>query len=116
MSPTKKPSAVTGLRRAVSGPQAEAEAAAFIEGATPGQKTVRGLLKTEPSPKARKPKPIRITVDLPPEEYETLGRLVGSIPVGPPRLSINRAVRAMIRATAADPIVREVVTDLLCRE
>lgn len=37
MSPTKKASAVSGLRRGVGAVPAEVDAAAFIEGSTPEQ-------------------------------------------------------------------------------
>jgi hypothetical protein len=69
---------------------------------------------------AGRTKPVRITVDLDPATYTELNRWVGSaaIAVNPdhPRLSLAQALRAMIRAAAADEVVTGVVLDLLRRE
>jgi hypothetical protein len=72
-----------------------------------------------PSADART-KPVRITVDLAPADYQALNRWVASAgvtldqPVS--RLSLARALRAMIRAAAADDVVTGVVLDLLRRD
>jgi hypothetical protein len=62
----------------------------------------------------------RITLDLNEDDYKALNRWVGSaaIAVNPdhPRLSLAQALRAMIRAAAADEVVTGVVLDLLRRE
>jgi hypothetical protein len=64
-------------------------------------------------------KPVRITVDLAPADYQVLNRWVAragvelDLPVG--RLSLAQAIRVMIRATAADDVVGGVVLDLLRR-
>jgi hypothetical protein len=65
-------------------------------------------------------KPVRITVDLAPADYELLNRwLAGASveldqPVG--KMTLTRAIRAMIRAAAADDVVNGVVLDLLRKE
>jgi hypothetical protein len=65
-------------------------------------------------------KPVRITVDLAPADYQALNRWVAKagveldLPVS--RLSLAQAIRAMIRAAAADGVVNAVVLDLLRRE
>jgi phosphoribosylformimino-5-aminoimidazole carboxamide ribonucleotide (ProFAR) isomerase len=65
-------------------------------------------------------KRVRITVDLDPADYQALNRWVASAgvtldqPVS--RLSLAGAVRAMIRAAAADDVVAGVVLDLLRRD
>lgn len=110
MSPVKKASAVSGLRKAVTAPAGmdrEQEAAAFIAGTTPGQRAVREALK---------PKPVRITLDLDPEAYAALNRWLGAAAaeVGAP-VSKAQALRAMIKAVSLDSSVGPVVTDLLRR-
>ncbi len=65
-------------------------------------------------------KPVRITVDLAPADYQALNRWVAragielDLPVS--RLSLAQAIRGMIRAAAADVVVSAVVLDLLRRE
>ena len=65
-------------------------------------------------------KPVRITVDLAPADYQALNRWAAkaAIELGLPmsRLSQARVIRTMIRAAAADDVVSGVVLDLLRRE
>jgi hypothetical protein len=108
MSPTKRPSAVAGLKRGLSGAQAEAVAPA------PANK-VADL----PQSSART-KPIRVTLDLDPATYKELNRWLGTaaVAVNPdhPRLSLAKALRAMIHATTTDEVVTGVVLGLLRKE
>ena len=76
---------------------------------------------TNPSPSAEaRTKPVRITLDLSPADYQALNRWLSSagvaadIPIS--RLSLARGLRAMIHATVKDPVVNDVVLDLLRRE
>ena len=71
-------------------------------------------------PKEPRSKPVRITVDLSPGDYQLLNRwLAGaSVELDQPikTMTLARGIRAMIRATAADHVVNDVVLDLLRRE
>lgn len=62
-------------------------------------------------------KPVRITLDLDPKTYAALNRWVGSaaVAVDPdfPRLSLAKALRAMVRATIEDTAATGVVLQLL---
>jgi len=63
-------------------------------------------------------KPVRITVDLPPEVYRQLQEWVtkaaGELDI--PRLTLADAVRAMVRVTAVDDRISAVVVDTIRRE
>lgn len=79
--------------------------------------------RTEPEAKpagrtAIRSKPVRITVDLSPAAYRQLTdwSAEAAKELDIPRLSIADAVRAMVRATAADKGVSAMVTDLIRRE
>jgi hypothetical protein len=65
-------------------------------------------------------KPVRITVDLSPAAYQVLNRWLAraGVELDQPvsRMTLARAIRAMIRATADDQVVNDVVLDLLRRE
>ena len=65
-------------------------------------------------------RPVRITVDLAPADYQALNRWVAeaAIELNQPmsRVSQAQVIRAMIRAAAADDIVSGVMLDLLRRE
>ena len=65
-------------------------------------------------------KPVRITIDLAPGDYQALNRWLAkaAVELDQPfsRMTQARAVRAMIRAAAADDVVSGVVLDLLRRE
>jgi len=71
-------------------------------------------------PKETRPKPVRITVDLTPADYQVLNRWLAkaSVELDQPvsRMTLARGIRAMIQATAADHVVSDVVLDLLRRE
>jgi hypothetical protein len=79
-----------------------------------------------PHPSERRPpresrtKPVRITVDLTPADYQVLNRWLAraSVELDQPvsKMTLARAIRAMIHATAADHVVNDVVLDLLRRE
>jgi hypothetical protein len=101
MSPTKRPSAVAGLKRGLGGSQA---------GTTETDATVSPVLPT-------RAKPVRVTLDLDQETYTALNQWLGSAAaeVGAP-VSKARALRAMIRAVALDKSVGLVVVDLLRRD
>jgi hypothetical protein len=74
----------------------------------------------EPRAKEPRAKPVRVTVDLPPADYQVLNRwLAGaSAELGQPvsRMTLARGIRAMIQAAAADQVVNDVVLDILRRE
>lgn len=63
-------------------------------------------------------KPVRITVDLPPETYRQLQewttRATAELDI--PRLTLADAIRAMIRVTAIDTSIGAVVVDMIRRE
>ena len=65
-------------------------------------------------------KPVRITVDLAPDDYQALNRWLAraAVELDQPisRMTQAQAIRAMIRAAAADDVVSSVVLDLLRRE
>jgi phosphoribosylformimino-5-aminoimidazole carboxamide ribonucleotide (ProFAR) isomerase len=71
-------------------------------------------------PAETRTKPVRITVDLAPADYQALNRWVAkaAIELDQPmsRLSQAQVIRALIRAAAADGVVSGVVLDLLRRE
>jgi phosphoribosylformimino-5-aminoimidazole carboxamide ribonucleotide (ProFAR) isomerase len=71
-------------------------------------------------PAQTRTKPVRITVDLAPADYQALNRWVAkaAIELDQPmsRLSQAQVIRALIRAAAADGVVSGVVLDLLRRE
>ncbi len=70
--------------------------------------------------KESRTKPVRITVDLAPADYQVLNHWLARVgveldqPVS--RMTLARAIRAMIQATATDHVVNDVVLDLLRRE
>jgi len=65
-------------------------------------------------------KPVRITVDLAPADYQVLNRWLAraTVELDQPasRMTLARAIRAMIQAAAADQVVNDVVLDLLRTE
>jgi hypothetical protein len=65
-------------------------------------------------------KPVRITIDLDPADYEALNRWIGTatarVNSAPgKRVTLSKAVRAMINATVLDESIALVVIDLLRR-
>ena len=70
--------------------------------------------------KESRTKPVRITVDLTPADYQVLNRwLAGaSVELDQPvsSMTLARGIKAMIRATAANHVVNDVVLDFLRRE
>jgi len=71
-------------------------------------------------PKESRAKPVRITVDLAPADYQVLNRWLAraSVELDQPvsKMTLARGIRAMIRAAAADHVVNDVVLDILRRE
>jgi hypothetical protein len=71
---------------------------------------------------ARKPstKPVRITVDLTPDDYQVLNLWLAraSVELDQPvsTMTLARGIRALIRAAASDTAVNGVVLDYLSRE
>ena len=77
----------------------------------------------ESPPKSRREarvKPVRITVDLTPADYQVLNRWLAGAAVELDQpvssMTLARGIRAMIRAAAADNVVKDVVLGLLRRE
>jgi hypothetical protein len=84
--------------------------------------TAAATRRTEPDAKpagqtAVRSKPVRITVDLTPEQHRALAQWLASaaVDVDVPRLTAADAIRSMIRATTTDTIVAGVVLDLIRR-
>ncbi len=71
-------------------------------------------------PKEPRSKPVRITVDLSPADYQLLNRWLAraSVELDQPvsKMTLARGIRAMIQATAADHVVNDVVLGLMRRE
>jgi len=71
-------------------------------------------------PKESRTKPVRITVDLAPADYQVLNRWLAraSVELDQPvsKMTLARGIRAMIQAAAADHVVNDVVLDLMRRE
>jgi hypothetical protein len=77
----------------------------------------------ESPPKSRREarvKPVRITVDLTPDDYQVLNRWLAGAAVELDQplssMTLARGIRAMIRAAADDDVVKDVVLGLLRRE
>jgi hypothetical protein len=77
----------------------------------------------ESPPKSRREarvKPVRITVDLTPDDYQVLNRWLAAAAVELDQplssMTLARGIRAMIRAAADDDVVKDVVLGLLRRE
>ena len=70
--------------------------------------------------KESRTKPVRITVDLTPADYQVLNSWLAraGVELDQPvsRVTLARAIGAMIRATAANHVVNDVVLDLLRKE
>jgi hypothetical protein len=77
----------------------------------------------ESPPKSRREarvKPVRVTVDLTPDDYQVLNRWLAGAAVELDQplssMTLARGIRAMIRAAADDDVVKDVVLGLLRRE
>ena len=77
----------------------------------------------ESPPKSRREarvKPVRITVDLTPADYQVLNRWLpgAAVELDQPvsSMTLARGIRAMIRAAADDDVVKDVVLGLLRSE
>jgi hypothetical protein len=77
----------------------------------------------ESPPKSRREarvKPVRITVDLTPDDYQVLNRWLAAAAVELDQplssMTLARGIRAMIRAAADDDVVNDVVLGLLRSE
>jgi hypothetical protein len=77
----------------------------------------------ESPPKSRREarvKPVRITVDLTPADYQVLNRWLAKAAVELDQpvssMTLARGIRAMIRAAADDDVVKDVVLGLLRSE
>src|SRR6185437_9699159 len=113
MSPVKKASAVDSLRRATAPAPATGDPADSWHGKRVSQMTDAEIQAMA----GAKPKPVRITLDLSPDDYAALNQWLGSAgaEVGAP-VSKAQALRAMIKAVSLDSAVGLVVTDLLRRD
>jgi hypothetical protein len=90
----KRPSAVDGLRRGVG-----ATAAAPAE--------IRQPVADLEVPASKAPKPARITLNLPPQLYRELIRWTGTAAdaLDVPKVSVQQALRGMIRAVTSEPML-----------
>jgi hypothetical protein len=70
--------------------------------------------------KESRPKPIRITVDLTPDDYQLLNRwlALASVKLDQPisEMTLARGIRAMIQAAASDLVVTDTVLDIMRQE
>ena len=75
--------------------------------------------KESPAKESR-PKPIRITVDLTPDDYQLLNQwlALASVKLDQPisKMTLARGIRAMIQAAAADLVVTDAVLDIMRHE
>jgi hypothetical protein len=76
--------------------------------------------ENEPRAEESRPKPIRITVDLTPDDYQLLNRwlALASVKLDQPisKMTLARGIRAMIQAAAADLVVTDTVLDIMRQE
>jgi hypothetical protein len=78
----------------------------------------------EPSKESRakesRAKPIQITVDLTPDDYQLLNQwlALASVKLDQPisKMTLARGIRAMIQAAAADLVVTDAVLDIMRQE
>lgn len=98
MSATKRPSAI-GLHRGVGTVQAEADAAAIVEGSTPAQQRIREALQP-PRPE----KPVRFTLDLDQERHAFLKRFALECGAGVGGAQVLRALLDELREGANLPV------------
>jgi hypothetical protein len=71
----------------------------------------------ESRPNESRPEPVRVTVDLAPDDYQVLNLWLAraSIELDQPvsMMTLARGIRAMIKASASDQVVNDVVLDIL---
>jgi hypothetical protein len=83
-------------------------------------KESRGRNSREPRDEEARSKPIRITVDLTPDDYQLLNRwlALASVKLDQPisKMTLARGIRAMIQAAAADLVVTDAVLDIMRQE
>jgi hypothetical protein len=115
MSPLKKASTVTGLRRATAPAPATMATAAGPYLCTRCE--TGSHCRGDETCMCKCGKTKRVTLDLDPETYDTLNQWLGSAAaeVGAP-VSKARALRAMIKAVSLDKSVGLVVVDLVRRD
>lgn len=103
MSPTKRPSAVDGLRRGV--------------GTVPAASANQAAAVPDPAPAGAEPK-ARVTLNLPASMYRDIERWTTEAAgtLGVPRVGIQDAMRAMLQAVVLDKSIGLVAIDLLRRE
>jgi hypothetical protein len=104
MSPTRRPSSVAALRRGIGTPPAAEQPAAAT--AAPA------------APRGPHTPPVRVTLNLPPELYRQLTRWADQAAdqLDRPRVSVQDALRAMVRAGVADATPGSPVLEELRRE
>jgi hypothetical protein len=107
MSGTKRPSSVASLRRAAGGTGPQAAVSPVPEAPI----TARSSAETPQ-------KPARVTLNMPPELYRELSRWTDGAAdeLGVARVSVQDALRAMLRAGIRDAGARGAVLDELRRE
>lgn len=108
--PVRKPS-TSGLRTAAARPAKDVLRETQIGNG------VADLPAAAPKPRKR-PKPVRITVDLSPEQYRALTEWTSTAAaeLGVPRLTLADAIRAMAKVTAVDSSISAVVVDMIRRD
>lgn len=86
MSPTRRPSSVAGLRRGV--------------GQLPASEMTDAEVQQLAAPRAVKP--VRVTLNFPPELFRQLDRWTdeAAVAIGEPRVGVQDAVRAMVHVIA----------------
>jgi hypothetical protein len=72
---------------------------------------------SESHPSESRPDPVRVTVDLTPDDFQLLNLWLAraSIELDQPvsMMTLARGIRAMIKASASDQVVNDVVLDIL---
>jgi hypothetical protein len=83
-------------------------------------KESRARKSKEPREEEARAEPIRITVDLTPDDYQLLNRwlALASVKLDQPisKMTLARGIRAMIQAAAADLVVTDSVLDIMRNE
>lgn len=97
MSPMRKPSSVDAITRAAAIPPKGDPVLAELEEEARRE-------REEHAKRARPPKPVRVTLNIPPDVYRDFLRWCDrqAVALDVPRVGIQPALRAAMRATAAD--------------